>query len=72
MRRLLRETSDKLEAVTRRANKAEAYARDARARTFALEMHYQTTREQNLKANEELKRYKLELQLAHSSSASQL
>lgn len=64
LRRLLRDTSDKLEATTKRANKAETHARDARARTFALEVQYQNAREQNIRATEELKLYKTELQRA--------
>lgn len=61
MRRMLRDTSDQLDAVTKRANKAEAHARDARARTFALEVQYRTSREASIKAAEELKLYKAEL-----------
>ncbi|EJD55534.1 hypothetical protein AURDEDRAFT_179277 [Auricularia subglabra TFB-10046 SS5] len=64
LRRLLRDTSDKLEATTKRANKAETHARDARARTFALEVQHQNAREQNIRATEELKLYKAELQRA--------
>jgi len=64
MRRLLRETSEKLEAATKRANKAEHYARDARTRTSSLEKHYQASRERNVKTIEELDRYKHELQIA--------